>query len=90
MKRVHVAIVLTVDYLWKRLWFCLVTVVCVLALFLSGCGYSGYISQPGETAAEGHRRHLRNLSISQQAMMGDIDRAFLADKPSKMTPTKIE
>ena len=88
MKRVHVAIVLSVEYLWKRLWFCLAITACILVLFLNGCGYSRYISQPGETAAEGHRRHLRNLLINQQELMGDIDRAALTDKPSKLTPTR--
>ena len=60
--------------------------LCTLLLWLGGCGY---IAQPGETAAEGHRRHLRNLSINQQNLMYDLDRAGLIDEPSKAHPRKI-
>ncbi len=58
-------------------------ILCALVFWLGGC------SQPGETMAEGHRRHLRNIRINQQEMMGDIDRATLADKPSKLTDRRI-
>ena len=46
-------------------------------------------AQPGETEAEGHRRHLRNLSVNQQEMMADIDKVLLFDKPSKLTDKRI-
>ena len=65
----------------------LAVVLYTLIICSAGCEYA---AQPGETAAEGHRRHLRNLSINQQSMMGDIDRAALAEKPSTATPQKIE
>ena len=59
------------------------TVLCALVFWLGGC------SQPGETMAEGHRRHRRNLRVNQQEMMGDVDRAMLTDKPSKLTDRRI-
>ena len=46
-------------------------------------------AQLGETEAEGRRRHLRNARINRQEMMGDIDRALLLDKPSKLTDKRI-
>ena len=63
------------------------SVVLVLLVFLvCGCGD---IAQPGETAAEGHRRHLRNISLNQKNLNRDIDKAFLADEPSKLSDKKI-
>ena len=47
------------------------------------------ISQPGETAAEGHRRHIRNARINNQEMMQDLDTVFLIDSPSRLTETRI-
>ena len=61
----------------------LAVLLCTLVFWLGGC------EQPGETAAEGHRRHLRNLSINQQNLMSDIDRALLIDKPSTLTDKRI-
>ena len=56
-----------------------------LVLLAFGCSFE----QPGETAAEGHRRHLRTLRIDQQEMMWDIDRALLTDEPSQLTGKRI-
>jgi hypothetical protein len=61
--------------------------LCALALWLGGCGY---FAQPGETLAEGHRRHLRNLSINQLNLMRDVDRALLIDEPSKLSSRRID
>ena len=61
--------------------------LCALALWLGGCGH---FAQPGETVAEGHRRHLRNLSINQQTLMRDVDKALLLDEPSKLTGRRID
>ena len=57
---------------------------CALIFWLSGC-----FEQPGETAAEGHRRHLRNLRVDQQSLMEDIDKVMLTDQPSKLTEKRI-
>jgi hypothetical protein len=54
-----------------------------LIFWLSGC------SQPGETTAEGHRRHIRNARINQQELNQDIDKALLFDKPSKLSDKRI-
>ena len=61
-------------------------ILCVLVFLPCGCGF---FEQPGETAAEGHRRHLRNMRINQQAFMEDIDKVLLIDKPSKLTDKRI-
>ncbi len=58
-------------------------ILCALLLLAAGC------SQPGETAAEGHRRHLRNLSIDRQEIMQDVDKTLLTDQPSKLTERRI-
>jgi hypothetical protein len=62
--------------------------IVLTALFLLPCGCSSY-DQPGETAAEGRRRHLRNDRIHQQELMADIDTFMLTDKPSKLTDKRI-
>jgi hypothetical protein len=66
-------------------------VILVIALFVLvsipfGCSS---FSQPGETAAEGHRRHLRTARINQQELMEDIDTVMMFDKPSRLTDKKI-
>lgn len=64
----------------------------ILTVFLSvlvflpyGCAYE----QPGETLAEGKRRHKRVLRINNQEMMEDIDKVFLLDRPSRLTDKRI-
>jgi hypothetical protein len=54
-----------------------------LLFWLNGC------SQPGETTAEGSRRHDRNLRVNQQGLNQDLDKAFLFDKPSKLSDKRI-
>jgi len=63
-------------------------VLCAVVFWLAGCA-SLETRQLGETRAEGHRRHLRSLAINQQELMGDVDRALLIDKPSKLTDKRI-
>ncbi len=48
-----------------------------------------FFSQYGETAAEGHRRHLRILNLSRQGLMADLDYFFLFDQPSRLTEMRI-
>ena len=57
----------------------------VLVFLPFGCSSS----QPGETAAEGHRRHKRMARINQQEMMADIDAVFMLDEPSRLTDKRI-
>ncbi len=52
------------------------------------CGCSSY-EQPGETAAEGRRRHARVARINRQELMADIDRFLLFDRPSRLTDKRI-
>lgn len=61
-------------------------ILCALVFCLAGCGF---FAQPGETEAEGHRRHLRNIAINNQELMYDIDKALLIDEPSKATDRRI-
>jgi hypothetical protein len=68
---------------------CKVILAIVLFVFVFlPCGCSSY-EQPGETAAEGRRRHQRALRINQQQMMADLDTLMLLDKPSKLTDKRI-
>jgi len=62
-------------------------IVLFVFIFLP-CGCRSY-EQPGETAAEGRRRHQRALRINQQQMMADLDTLMLLDKPSKLTDKRI-
>lgn len=73
----------------RRIALCLFTltvILCGLILLLDGCRCC---DQPGETTAEGRRRHERVLRINQQEMMTDIDRTLLLDRPSKLTDMRI-
>jgi hypothetical protein len=65
----------------------ILTVIVFVFVFLpSGC--NSY-EQMGETAAEGHRRHVRNSRLNQQQLMADLDTFMLIDKPSKLTDKRI-
>ena len=64
----------------------LVVILWVLVFLPGGC--KSY-EQPGETAAEGQRRHLRNARLNQQEVMADMDKVMLFDKPSKLTDKRI-
>jgi len=58
-------------------------ILCVFAVVIHGC------AQPGETTAEGQRRHLRNLSLNQQELVRDADKALMTDEPSKLTDKRM-
>jgi hypothetical protein len=71
----------------KARFFCSVMFVLLICAFLAlqaGC------TQPGETMAEGHRRHLRNVRANQQELMQDVDAALMTDEPSKLTDKRIK
>ena len=73
----------------KSISLCKVIVTLILSiLFLLPGGCSSY-EQPGETAAEGRRRHLRNERIDQQELMADLDKLMQTDKPSRLTDKRI-
>ena len=59
--------------------------VALAALLPAGCT----TRQPGETAAEVHRRHERVLRLDTEMMMSDIDRFLLLDKPSMLNNRRI-
>jgi hypothetical protein len=65
----------------------LAVVLCAFVFLFGGCG--SWSSQPGETAAEGRRRHIRAQAINQHEMMEDLDRALLLDRPSKLSDKRI-
>ena len=56
-------------------------------LVMAGCAQSH--AQPGETVAEGHRRHIRNMRLQRQMLLDDLDTFFLTDQPSKLTDKNI-
>jgi len=60
--------------------------LCALVFVLSGCEF---LDQPGETAAEGHRRHLRNLRLQRQQFMHDVDYLLLMDEPSRLSEERL-
>ena len=64
----------------------LVATVLVFVFMPLGCSS---LSQPGETAAEGNRRHNRISRLNQQGMMADIDAVLMLDEPSKLTDKRI-
>ena len=63
----------------------LVILLSIIMLLPYGCSSK----QMGETVAEGHRRHRRNLRLNQQEMMEDIDMFLLLDEPSRLTDNRI-
>jgi hypothetical protein len=74
----------SIDYFFSKV----ILTVIVLVFVLLPCGCSSY-NQMGETAAEGHRRHIRNQRINQQQLMADLDSFMLVDEPSKLTDKRI-
>ncbi len=73
----------------KSVSLCRVILTVILGvLFLLAAGCSSY-EQPGETAAEGRRRHLRNARINQQELMADVDKFMQTDKPSGLTDKRV-
>lgn len=65
----------------------LALVLCVLVALSSGCR-SGW-NYPGETAAEGRRRHKRVVRNNFEQMRADIDMVLLLDRPSHLTDKRL-
>jgi hypothetical protein len=70
------------EFIYKLI---LVAIFCILAFLPLGCSFE----QPGETVAEGSRRHERVLRVNQSELMSDIDKVLLLDQPSKLTDKRI-
>lgn len=66
----------------------MILIIALLVFFFMPLGCNSF-SQPGETAAEGHRRHQRTARINQQEAMADIDTVLILDKPSRLTEKRI-
>ncbi len=64
-----------------------ILVVFLSMLFLMPCGCS--MSQLGESAAEGTRRHIRILRLYQPELVTDIDQVLFLDKPNRLTERRI-
>jgi len=64
----------------------LMVLLLALVLFSTGCGL---FDQPGKTAQEVHREHLRELRVNNQQMMRDVDRWLGFDQPSMLTERKL-
>ena len=60
----------------------------IMAFCICGCGSSTIIGH-GETAAEGHRRHLRQLELARQGIADDIDAILLTDQPTRLSDRRI-
>jgi hypothetical protein len=79
----------------NKITIALLSVALLAAVYaLAGCkctppGPPLSCDQMGETMAEGDIRHHRVMRLNQQSLMGDIDRALLIDKPSKLTDKRI-
>ena len=56
-----------------------------MAVGLFGCSFA----QPGETVAEGHRRHIRNWRLNQQQLMDDVDSVLMLEKHSVLNEKTI-
>lgn len=63
----------------------LVVLLASLVVTMGGCA----MHQMGETASEGHRRHIRNLRLERQAMAEDIDLLLMTDDPSTLSERVI-
>ncbi len=88
MKSVSVSVCKVIFMLRAELLRKAALIVILGALVFLTCGCSSY-EQPGETAAEGQRRHQRIARINQQELMADIDKFMLWDRPSRLTDKRI-
>ena len=66
----------------KRFFVVSALTVLLASLLVSLFGCS--TEQAGETVAEGHRRHIRNVRIHKQQMRHDVDHLLLMDEPMEL------
>jgi outer membrane lipopolysaccharide assembly protein LptE/RlpB len=66
--------------------FILTILLMAAVVVVTGCGF---FAQPGMTAQEAHREHLRILRVNNQQMMRDVDRVLGFDQPSMLTDKKL-
>ena len=66
-----------------------VLAILLLAVIVFSTGCAGFWDQPGMTAQEVHREHLRILRVNNQQMLRDIDRLLGFDQPSRLTEMKL-
>jgi hypothetical protein len=59
------------------------------ALVVLSCGCGSWWTYPGETAAEGNRRHKRVVKNNFEEMRADIDTVLLLDRPSMLTDKRL-
>jgi hypothetical protein len=64
----------------------LVVVLLALTVMSTGCGL---FAQPGKTAEEVNREHIRTLQLDQQQLMRDVDRTLDLDQPSTLTEMRV-
>ena len=67
--------------------FVLAYLICWASLIF--CSFGCSVKQPGETLAEGHRRHIRNMRVNQQELIQDVDTTLLLDEPSELTDKHV-
>ena len=64
-----------------------ILVIFLSVLFLMPFGCS--MSQLGESAAEGNRRHTRILRLYQPELVTDVDQVLFLDRPNRLTERRI-
>jgi hypothetical protein len=64
-----------------------ILVIFLSVLFLMPLGCS--MEQLGESSAEGNRRHIRILRLSQPELVTDIDQVLFLDRPNRLTERRI-
>jgi hypothetical protein len=67
----------------------LVLLAMLLGVVLCVVGCSSMIIGQGETAAEGHRRHLRQANITRQQLADDVDAVLLTDQPTRLSDKRV-
>ncbi len=64
-------------------------IMLLLSMVMLSAGCRSFFDQPGQTAAEVHRDHIRMLRVNQQELIRDVDRSLHLDQPSKLTDRTI-